>query len=272
MARIHPTAIVHKGAKLADDVEVGPFCIIEDDVEIGAGCRLRENVIIRRHTTIGERNSIDPFCVFGGEPQDLKFKSDMVSYVRIGSNNVFREGVTISRATGDGNATVIGNRIYWMCHSHAGHNAVIEDEAILTNCCAVGGHATVGKRAILSGSVLVHQYCWIGEGVITQGNAGFSAHLPPFTIGTDINKVVGLNTVGLHRNPEITAADREQIKEAFRLVYRSGLPTAKSLAEMDARTDWGQPAKRFRDFIRRVLEAKPPYDRGLCQLRARTKG
>ena len=270
MPRIHPTAIVHDGAGLADDVEVGPYCVIEPDVQIGAGCLLREHVIIRRYTTIGQRNLFDAFCVIGGQPQDLKFKPDTVSYVRIGNDNTFREGVTISRATDNGKATVVGNKNFWMALAHAGHNVTVEDDVILTNGVVIGGHATIGRRAILSAHAGVHQFCWIGEGVMTQGNAGFSTHVPPFTVGAGINRLVGLNTVGLRRNPEITDHDREQIKEAFGLVYRSGLTRTQALAEMDARADWGGPAKRFRDFIRRVLEAQPPYDRGLCQLRAKT--
>lgn len=269
MARIHPTAIVHEGARLADDVEVGPHCVIESDVQIGPGCRLREHVIVRRYTTIGRCNLIDAFAVLGGEPQDVKFDPTTVSYLRIGDENVFREGVTISRATGEGKATVVGNKTYWMALSHAGHNAVIEDKVILVNGAAVGGHATVGRGAILSVHVGVHQFCWIGEGAMTQGNSGYSAHLPPFTIGAAINRLVGLNTVGLQRNPEMTEKDRDEIKEAFRLIFRSKLTAARAVSELNARTDLGAPACRFRDFIRRALEAQPPYDRTLCRLRAR---
>ncbi|MHC4984297.1 MAG: hypothetical protein ACYTF6_14170, partial [Planctomycetota bacterium] len=144
-----------------------------------------------------------------------------------------------------------------------------EDEAILINGAAVGGHATVGRRAILSGHVMVHQFCWIGECVMTQGNAGFSTHLPPFTMGAGINKVIGLNTIGLRRNPEISAKDHEEIKQAFKLLYRSKLTPARAVEEMFAKPDLGAPARRFCEFIRRALEAKPPYNRGLSQVRAR---
>ncbi len=272
MSEIHPTAIIHQDAKLADDVEVGPGCVIESGVEIGSGSRLREHVAVRRYTTIGERNLIDAFCVLGGEPQDLKFDPATVSFLRIGDDNVFREGVTISRATGKGNATIVGNKTYWMAMSHAGHNATIEDEVILTNGCAVGGHATIGRRTIFSTHVSVHQFCWIGEGVMTQGYSGYSMHVPPFTLtGFGINQLVGLNKVGLRRNPDISDEDREQIKEAFRLLYRSKLSAEKALAEMDARDDGGTAAGKFRDFVRRALVAEPPFNRGICPLRAKTK-
>jgi len=271
MPNVHPTAIVDPAAEIADDVRIGPGCVIEPDVKIARRCLLRENVIIRRYTTLGENNRIDAFCVLGGEPQDLKFDRNCVSYLRIGDDNVFREGVTISRATGEGKATLVGAGTYWMAGAHAGHNAVVEDEAILTNGCAVAGHATIGRRAILSVHVAVHQFTWIGELVMAQGNAGASMHVPPYTMLAGINTVIGLNAVGLRRADDISDEDRRQIKEAFRLAYRSRLPAAKALERMDACGDWGPPAAKFRDFLRRVITAKPPYDRGLCPIRARTK-
>ena len=256
MSKIHPTAIIDAGAEIANDVMIGPGCVIESDVKIGAGCVLREYVVIRRHTTLGGNNFVDAFSVLGGEPQDLKFDPSTVSHVRIGDDNVFREHVTISRATGDGNETVVGSGTYWMAGSHAGHNAVVADEVILGNCSAAGGHATIGRKAILSGGVMVHQYTWVGEMVMTQGHAGLSAHLPPYTLLAGINKVIGLNSVGLRRAEDISDEDREQVKDAFRLIYRSGLSPAKALEKMDACSEWG------------VITAEPPYTRGLCPHRS----
>ena len=268
MPEVHPTAIVDPAAEIAEDVAIGPGCVVESDVRIGPGCVLREYVIVRRHTTLGRNNFVDAFSVLGGEPQDLKFDTETVSHLRIGDENVFREHVTISRATGEGNETVVGSGTYWMTGSHAGHNAVVADEVILGNSSAAGGYATIGRRAILSGGVMVHQYTWVGELVMTQGHAGLSAHLPPYTLLAGINKVIGLNSVGLRRAEDISDDDRRQIKEAFRLAYRSGLSAAEALEKMDACNDWGAPASKFRDFFRRVLSAEPPYDRGLCPLRS----
>ena len=269
MPKIHPTALVDPGAELADDVEVGPYCRIEADVRLGPGCRLREGVVLRRYTTLGSNNFVDAYSVLGGEPQDLKFRSETVSYVRIGDDNVFREHVTISRATGEGNATIVGNGTYWMVGAHIGHNAVVHDLAILVNGSGAGGHAEIGSRAILSGHCFVHQYCWVGEMSLGQGQAGTSGHVPPYCIYAGINRVVGLNAVGLQRAEHITREDRKQIKGAFRLLYRSGLSRTEALAKMDECTDWGEPAGKFRDFIRRALHAEPPYNRGVVPLRAR---
>ena len=269
MANTHPTAIVDDSAKLADDVTVGPFCVVEGDVEIGPGTVLRPHAIIRRYTTLGANNHVDSFAALGGEPQDAKFRADTVSYLRIGSDNVFREGVTISRATAPGEATIVGNGTYWMSNSHAGHDAVICDGVTLAGCALVAGHATIGERVILSGGVMVHQYSWIGEMVMTRGRAANSQHVPPFVMLVDINTIVGLNVVGLRRAADLTDEDRAQIKEAFAITYRSKLTPAKALEKMDACTDWGPPAGRFRDFVRKVVTAEPPYDRGLCPARKR---
>ena len=270
MPRVHPTAIVDGEARLADDVVVGPHSVVEGGVQIGPGTVLREGVIVRRYTTLGAGNLVDAYAVLGGEPQDLKFDPATVSYLRIGDGNVFREGVTISRATGQGNETRVGNRTYWMAGAHAGHNATIEDGAILANGCAVGGHATVGAAAILSAHVGIHQFCWVGERIMSQGHAGVSTHVPPYVlISGEINRVAGLNVVGLRRAPGFTDEDRRQIKEAFCLTYRAGMTTSQALERMDACKDWGAAAGRFREFIRRVLAAPKPFNRGLCPLRRR---
>ena len=267
MPNIHPTAIVDSGAKIADDVKIGAFCVVEADTEIGPGCEIMQHAVIRRYTTMGECNLVDSFCVLGGLPQDLKFDPATPTYLRIGKGNRFREGVTISRATKAGGATVVGDLGYWMAASHAGHDSTVGDNVILANGAAVGGHATIGERVILSGGVMVHQFCWIGEMVMTQGQAGASCHVPPFTLLANINGMIGLNSVGLRRNGRISDEDRRQVKLAFHLTYDTGQTAAKALAEMDTWADISPAALRYREFIRKVLTARPPFKRGLCPLR-----
>ena len=269
MAKIHPTAIAHPTAVLCDDVEIGAYSIVEVDVVIGPGSVLREHAILRRFTTIGQNNMVDSYAVLGGVPQDFKFDPRTVSYLRVGDNNVFREGVTISRATDGGEATIVGNRTYWMTAAHAGHNAVVEDNAILVNGSALAGHTVLGRGAILSAHVVVHQFCWVGEGAMSQGNAATSMHIAPFTIFANVNNVVSLNVIGLRRAQEIAQEDRRQVREAFYLTYRSSLTLSDALRAMDERTGWGPAATGFRDFVRRVRSAQPPYNRGLCPMRRR---
>ncbi|MDE2291529.1 MAG: acyl-ACP--UDP-N-acetylglucosamine O-acyltransferase [Elusimicrobia bacterium] len=266
MAKIHPTAVVDPTAKLADDVEVGPGCVVEAETSVGAGTVLRPHAVIRRGTSLGAGNFVDSFAVLGGDPQDLSFDPKTPSFVRIGDRNVFREGVTISRATKPGGATTVGSGTYWMATSHAGHDCAVGDGVILVNAVLLAGHVVVGDRAILAGATKVHQFTWVGEGVMTQGGAGMSMHVPPFTLAANVNELMGLNAVGLRRNPALKDEDRRQIKEAFALVYRSGLPKAEAVARMEACSDWGGPASRFRDFVKRALTAEKPHNRGLCPL------
>ena len=129
MSKIHPTAIVDPRAKIAPEVEIGPYSIVGPDVTIGAGSVLREHVVVRRYTELGEGNFVDSNVVLGGEPQDLRWDAETVRYLRIGDGNVFREGVTISRASIAGQATVVGNRTYWMGLSHAGTTPKIKGRA-----------------------------------------------------------------------------------------------------------------------------------------------
>jgi len=272
MSRIHPTAIVDPSARLDGAVEIGPYAIVEGDVRIGGGTVIRSHAVIRRYSYLGENNRVHSFAVIGGEPQDYGFDSSMISYVRIGDNNIFREGVTISRATGDGNTTIVGSNTMWMAYSHAGHNAIVDDKAILANGTALGGYSRLGPRAILSGGAMVHQFTWIGEMVMAQGMAGASCHVPPYCLlSGGINLVVGLNSVGLRRAPEITDEDHRQIKEAFDLTYRSKLTRAKALEKMDACTDWGPAAQKFRDFVHKVMNAEKPFKRPLCKFAPRIR-
>src|SRR4030042_1546943 len=269
MPKVHSTAIVHPTAILSDDVEIGAYGVVEADVVIGPGTVLREHAILRRYTTIGRNNIVDSYAVLCGWPQDIKFNPGTTSYLRVGDDNVFREGVTISRATGEGEATIVGNRTYWMTAAHAGHNAVIEDDAILVNGSALAGHTVLGRGAMLSAHVVVHQFCWVGEGAMSQGNSATSRHIAPFTLFAGVNKVVSLNVVGIRRSKEVTEKERHQIREAFDLTYRSSLNLSDAVRAMNERNVAGPAAARFRDFVRRVVSAQPPYKRGLCPLRKR---
>ena len=261
---IHPTAVIDPTAKLASEVEVGAFAVIEENVKIGSGTVIRPHAIIGRNTTLGKGNYVESFASIGSDPQDLKFKRGTNSYLEIGDNNTFREGVTISRATGDGEKTIVGNHTLWMANTHAGHNCIIHDHVILVNGSAVAGHCTIGKGAILPANGAVHQFCWVGENAMFQGGSFVSMHVPPYVISAGINNVIGLNAVGMRRRTDLTGEDRQQIKEAFKITYRSGYTPKEALKVMVQFDHWGQAATLFRDFLQQVTEAEAPYNRGLA--------
>lgn len=269
MPKINPTAQVHAGAKIAQDTEIGPWCVVEDNVTIGSGTVLRENVIVRQYTTMGVNNYVDAYSVLGGAPQDFKFQPSTKSFLQIGDGNVFREHVTINRATGEGNSTIIGNRNFWMTGCHAGHNAIVEDDSVMVNRSALGGYALLSSKAFLSAHVGVHQFCWVGTMAMSQANCITTSHVPPYCMFAGVNEIVGLNKVGLRRAQHISAEDRKQVKDAFSLLYRSCLTPRAALEKMDACTDWGAAADEFRKFIRKVINAKPPFNRSLSRFRMR---
>lgn len=264
MSQIHPTAVVDPSAVIADDVIIGPYVVIEGDVHIGPGCRIGPATKIGPYTTLGRNNVVDHHACIGGLPQDLGFDPATPTYVRIGDNNVFREGVTISRATAEGQATVIGNDTYWMANAHAGHDVHISNRVLLGNGAMIGGHARVDDDVVFSNHTAVHQFCWIGKGAYFEGLGATSMHVPPYCVQTEVNKVVGLNEVGLERSPDITEKDLEEVKLAFSLLYHQGLTPTIALAEMYACSDWGQPARGFREFVRKALDSEGRQHRGIC--------
>jgi len=261
--KIHPTAIVDASARIGSGVRIGPGAIVEADTTLGDDCELMAHCVIRRYTTLGRRNVVHPFAVLGGEPQDYGHDPAVRSFCRIGDDNVFREGATVNRATGADKVTRVGNHNYFMASAHVGHNVVLGDHCVMVNNSSLGGYAELGDRAILSACGGVHQFCRVGEMALIRGNGGVTNHMPPYCMGARMNLIVGLNVVGLRRAPHISAKDHREISEAFKLLYRRGLSTSHALAEMDARSDWGEAAGKFRDFVRRAVTDTKPYNRGL---------
>jgi UDP-N-acetylglucosamine acyltransferase len=257
--KIHPTAIVDPGAHFAKNVEIGPYVCIGRDVALGAHTTVQSHVVIEGAVRIGAENVIGHGTIIGGLPQDLSFKPGTRSGIEIGDSNVIREHVTIHRGTAADSVTRIGNDNFLMAGAHVGHNCTIGNKVIIANNCLLGGYVTVGNGAFLGGGCVFHQFMRVGRLAITQGTSGFGKDIPPFVIAAGVNKVVGLNVVGLRR-AGFSAEGRAEIKAAFRLLYESGMNGSQALAEARGRT-WGGPAQEFFDFI---ASAKR---RGICVLR-----
>ena len=251
---IHPTAIIHPKAKLASTVRVGPYAVIDAEVELGAGCVVGPHVHLTGVTKIGAGNRFHAGCVIGDAPQDLKYKADPTCVV-IGDNNVFREHVTVNRATNLEAATVVGSNCFIMAGAHIGHNSVVGNHVVMANCSMLGGHAMIQDRAFISGSCLVHQSTRVGSLAIMQGGAGISKDLPPFTVARGVNRICGLNVVGLRR-AGFSAAERLELKKLYHALFRGGKNIGEVAAE--ARNIFTSPgAKVMLEFI---TNAK----RGVC--------
>ena len=229
---IHPTAIIHPGAKLHPTVQVGPYTVIGDRVTIDAHTSIGPHVVIEGSTEIGQRNRIYPGAVIGLDPQDLKYKG-AETWVKIGDDNQLREYVTINRATGEGEVTQLGNRNLLMAYSHVAHNCVIEDEVIIANAVALAGHIHIESQARISGVLGVHQFVHIGKLAMVGGMSRIERDVPPFTIVEgNPSRVRTLNLVGLQRSG-LSEQDLKQLKKAFRLTYRSSTPLEESLSQLD---------------------------------------
>lgn len=259
---IHPTALVSPGAELDSSVHVGPYAIIEDQVRIAAGTVVMARAHLTGHTTIGRDNQIHMGAVLGHEPQDLHFQAGTRSYLRIGDRNVFREYCTVHRGTQPESGTVIGDDCLLMGGAHVGHNCALGNRVILCNCVLLAGHVTVGERAFLSGGAAVHQFIKLGGGVMISGNARISMDVPPFLMAAERNEIYGINVVGLKRSNLSPEANRD-IKQLFKLFYRSGLTTSAALAQAAAGGGFHTTeARAFLDFVRSSPNGICPRSRG----------
>ncbi len=261
--KIHPTAIVHDGAQLGADVEVGPYAIVESQAVIGAGCRILSHAVITDRVTMGESNVVGHGAVIGAPPQDFAHDPGMASEVRIGSGNTFREHVTIHRGTKEGTATIVGDGNFVMVGAHFGHNVRVGNRTIVANNCLLGGYVDVADGAVLGGGTVFHQHMRIGRMAMVRGGTRFGQDITPFVMADEDNKLSGLNAIGLRR-AGFSAATRMEIKRLFRHVFRSGMNISQAIAALEE-SEWGAEAREMIDFIR---ESK----RGVCILKARRTG
>ncbi len=233
---LHPTAIISPQARLAADVRVGAYAVIEDDVTIGEGCDIAAHAVIKRFTTLGKRNRIYEHAVVGGEPQDVKFKDERSGLV-IGDDNLIREYVTIHRASGEGEVTRVGSRNFLMIGVHLAHNCEVGDDNIFANGAALAGHICVEDHVFLSNNAGAHQFVRMGRYAMVGGKSKIVQDVLPFFI-TDGNpaRVRGLNTVGLRR-AGFSSEARRNLKRAYQLLFRSALPLEDALTEMEQSED-----------------------------------
>ena len=245
---IHPLALVHPTAKLGRNVEVGPFSTVEAGAVVGDDCQIAARASIKSNVTLGAQNVVEEGAVVGGMPQHLH-QPDRPGRVVIGDRNVIRENVTIHCAMESDGATTIGSDCLLMVGSHVAHDCRIADHVVLTNNVMLAGHITIDERAYLGGGVAVQQHCRIGRVAMVGGMARVPQDVPPYVmIDGGTGMVVGLNRVGLRR-AGYGAEQIAEMKEAYRIVYRSGLPLEERLGILAAQFASG-PAAEFEAFLR----------------------
>jgi UDP-N-acetylglucosamine acyltransferase len=233
MPRIHPTAVVDASAVIADDVEIGPYCVLGPHVTIREGCRLSTHVSITGHTTVGARSLIAPFASLGTPPQSVKYRGGPTRLV-IGAQCDIREGVTINTGTEDGGGvTEIGERCFLLVGSHVGHDCRIGNDVTLANNAVLGGHVTVGDFSFLGGLAAIHQFVRIGESVMVSGVSGVAADVIPFAFAIGQRAVLdGLNVVGLRRRG-VARTDIHRLRRAYRALFKQDGTFRDRLAAVD---------------------------------------
>lgn len=251
--RWHPTAIIDPRAEIEPDVEIGPYCIIGKNCFIGAGTVLHGHVHIFENTRIGRNCQIYSGAMLGGPPQDYKFKGE-TSYLELGDNNIVREYVTIHRATGEGECTRIGNYNMIMAYAHIGHNCIIGNHVTISSYVGISGHVTVEDYANFGGICGVHQNCTIGTLVMIGGMSGVTQDIPPYMLATGRPaRVYDINIRGLRR-ANVPAKVRSDLRQAYKLLYRSNLNVSQALEAIEEEIDPSPELNHLVAFIQRTRE------------------
>jgi UDP-N-acetylglucosamine acyltransferase len=250
MPQIHPTAIVAPGATLAEDVSIGPYCVVGEEVVLGPGVRLISHVVVDGRTTIGERTRIFPFASIGLEPQDLKYRGEKSSLV-IGSHNTIREHVTMNPGTeGGGMVTRIGDHNLFMVGVHVAHDCQIGDHVVMANNATLAGHVVVEDYALLGGLSAVHQFVRIGQHAMIGGMSGVERDVIPYgQVMGDRARLTGVNIIGMQRRG-FTRDDIQALRSAYQLLFSADGTFNDRVNEMAERFGGVGPIDDIIAFIR----------------------
>ncbi|OFX17868.1 MAG: acyl-[acyl-carrier-protein]--UDP-N-acetylglucosamine O-acyltransferase [Armatimonadetes bacterium RBG_16_58_9] len=248
---IHSTALVDPSAEIGIGVAIGAYSVIGENVRIGDGTRIDPHVVIECNTTLGRNCSVMSGAVLGGAPQDYKFKGER-TYLRIGDNNVIREFVTIHRASGEGESTVIGDNNMLMAYCHIGHNCDIGGNITMANYVGICGHVLIEDRVVFGGIVGVHQKVRVGKLAMVGGFSKVVQDVPPFSM-TDGRpaEVCDLNVIGLRRSG-VSSKVRADLKQAYKLLYRSDLNPSQALEAIESQLEPSDELTYLLDFIRNI--------------------
>ena len=247
---IHPTAVVHPKAVIAEGVEIGPYTVIGEHVSIGRDTKVASHVLIEGWTTIGERNQIYSFSSIGTPPQDISYRNEE-TFLTIGDDNIIREFATVHRATTKADRkTEIGNKNFLMAYIHVAHDCKLGNHIIMANNAAFGGHVTVGDHAVLGAIVGIHQFVRIGAYAMLGGQSAIVLDVPPYVNATGNRaQLYGLNLIGLKRKGFSDAVIND-LKKAYKTIFRSGLTLEAALQKVVEDFPDSKEVTYFVDFMR----------------------
>jgi UDP-N-acetylglucosamine acyltransferase len=248
--RISEHAVIDKNAEIADDVEIGPFCVIGPEVKIDSGCRLLNNVTVHGCTTIGKDNVFFPNTVIGAAPQDKKYKGTKTK-LEIGSRNIFREAATVHVGTESGGGiTCIGDDGLYMINAHVGHDAQIGNQVVFGNNAMIAGHVICEDYAWLSAGAGIQHFVTLGRNCFLGAYARIHHDVPPFCKVDGADKVRGLNKTGLMRTG-FAEDDIMALSEAYRHLFSKRRPLAVAMAEYEMNDSTNCYVVQLIEFLRR---------------------
>ncbi len=248
---IHPSAQVHPEAQVDSTAEIGPWCTVGAHVKIGARTRLISHVVVDGHTTLGEDNTVFPFAVLGGAPQDLKYRGEDTVLI-VGNKNTIRECVTLNLGTTQGGGkTVLGDGNLLMAYSHLGHDSIVGNHCVIANGGAIAGHVTIHDYVVIGGLCGVSQFVTIGAHAYIGGQSGIEKDVPPFAIavGSRPCLIKGTNIVGLRRRG-IPSETISKINEAIKLWTRPDIQKEQCLLEIESQYGEYAEIQNLVSFIR----------------------
>lgn len=257
---IHPTASISADATLAADVRVGPFAVIDGPVVLGPGCTVGPHAHLSGPLTAGHDNSFGTSCVIGSAPQHTAYQGELTAVV-IGDGNTFREHTTVHRAMPAGvghgtGATRIGDGNLFMVGAHVAHDCHVGSHGFYANSALLGGHVETADRVFLSGNSAVHQFCRVGRLAFLSGCSASSKDIPPFWVMQDVNRVCGVNVIGMRR-AGVPAEEIQAVRRAFRFIYLERLTIPAAVLRMEAELGSVPAVRELIDFIR-------ASKRGIC--------
>src|SRR3990172_13431345 len=246
--KIHPTALISKKAEIAENVEIGPYSIINDDVIIDSGSKIHSHVLIEPGTQIGRNCQIYQGAVLGGEPQDLKFEGEKTN-LKIGDNSIIREYVTISRGTKHRGETTVGKNCLFMAYSHIAHDCIIGNNVILANSVNLAGLVEIQDFVVIGGVVGVHQFVRIGAHSIIGGGFRVVQDVCPYMLAAGYPlKIHGLNKIGLKRRG-FSSQNVEILEKVYKILFRSKLNTKQALEKIKSEIELIPEVQNLIDFI-----------------------
>jgi len=249
--KIHPTAIIDPTTEVGNDVEIGAYSVVGPNCMIGDGTIIGPHVVLEEFTQIGRECQVRAGAVLGGLPQDLKFKGER-SYVRIGDNNMIREFVTMHRATGEDEATTIGDGNLIMAYVHIGHNCRVGSNTMISSYVGLSGHIFVEDHVVIGGMVGVHQFVRVGRLAMLGGYSKVVQDVPPFMLADGRPAdILDLNVRGLRR-AGVKPATRASLKHAYKLIYRSQMNMTQALAAIEEEIESSPELTELTEFIKRM--------------------